>query len=124
MLPANLPSSIYFHNWNDDQKAKAFCQYSIKAELKLRSWFGKSLKYKQILTIHEPPVAFTPDAYLQQTADIATCCCMAKGTCGLEVKFNKNVFYSNETAFADVRVDNSKCLLNVNTVEFEVKQVL
>jgi len=90
-------------------REKAYCQYSIKATLKVRGWLGKNLMYKQPLTIHEPPVAFTPDAYLQQTKDIAECCCMAKGSCGLEVKFNKNVFYSNETAFADVRVDNSQC---------------
>jgi hypothetical protein len=34
----------------------------------------------------------------------------------------KNIFFSNETAFADVEVDNSKCLLKINEVEFQVCQ--
>jgi hypothetical protein len=34
----------------------------------------------------------------------------------------KNIFFSNETAFADVQVDNSKCLLRINEVEFQVCQ--
>ena len=59
------------------------------------------------MIIQEPPVEFKPDHYLTESKKIAECCCMAKGTCGLEVKFNKNIFYSNETALADVRVDNS-----------------
>ena len=38
------------------------------------------------------------------------------------MRFNKNVFFANETAFAEVVVDNSKCELAVTCVEFVVNQ--
>ena len=86
---------------------KAVVQYSIKATLKKKGWFDSDIKYKQLLTIHEPPVEFRPDEYQIQTVNLTEWCCLDKGRCTLETKFNKNIFYSNETALADIRVDNS-----------------
>ena len=55
---------------------------------------------------------------------MTTCCCCDKGSSGLEVRFDKNVFYSNEIASADVTVDNSKSQLPITEVEFQVTQML
>ena len=49
---------------------------------------------------------------------------MDKGSASLSVNFDKNVFYSNEIANADVMVDNSKSQLKINEVEFQVTQKL
>lgn len=43
VLPEDLPSSMLFLNRSDWAKPKAFVQYSIKATLKTRSWFGRNL---------------------------------------------------------------------------------
>ena len=76
------------------------------------------------MTIHEPPVEFKPDEYQVQTVNLTEWCCLDRGSCTLETKFNKNIFYANETAMCDVRVDNSNCQLNVDCVEFQVTQTL
>jgi hypothetical protein len=106
-LPGNLPSTILMNKKHEHDKEKAHLQYSIKATLTKKGWFTNDMKYKQLLTIHEAPVEFKPEEYQVQTVSLTEWCCMAKGTCTLETKFNKNIFYANETAVADVRVDNS-----------------
>ena len=40
----------------------------------------------------------------------------------MEVRFNKNVFFSNETAAASVTIDNRLCGLKILEVEFRVLQ--
>lgn len=40
----------------------------------------------------------------------------------MTVRFNKNVFVQNEKAIADITIDNSKSLLNVDEIEFEIIQ--
>lgn len=36
----------------------------------------------------------------------------------MKVRYNKNVFFNNETAVAEVLVDNSLCDLDIEEVEF------
>lgn len=59
-----------------------------------------------MLLIHEPPVPFVEGAQNRQTVNL-TNCCSSKGVATLGVRFSKNVFYANETAIADLSVDNS-----------------
>ena len=106
-LPEHLPSTIMMNKKHEHDGEKAVVQYSIKATLKRKGWFDKPIKYKQLLTIHEPPVEFKQDEYITQQVALTEWCCMDKGTCTLETQFSKNVFYANETAMANVRVDNS-----------------
>ena len=56
--------------------------------------------------------------------DIESCLCVNKGPATIKATFDKNVFYANETAWANVTVDNSKCNEKVQYVDFEVKQML
>lgn len=76
------------------------------------------MKYKQWIVVHEPPVAFQENSQSCQNVHLKTCCCQEQGESKLSVAFNKNVFFSNEQAFADVTVDNSQSKLNVKEVEF------
>ena len=92
-------------------------RYTIKA--KIHSHNGAIMKYKQHLIVHEPPVAFEQGRFTDVTTEISECF-GAKGTCKLYVRFSKNVFYSNEIAYAEVTVDNSQCDLAVEEVEFQV----
>jgi hypothetical protein len=111
-----------YHNQHHYDRPKAFVKYSVKATIITHS--KQTLKYKQMLVIHEPPVPFAQNAQSKQQVALTTCCCCDKGTSGLEVRFDKNVFYSNEVACADVAVDNSKSQLPITEVEFQVCQVL
>ena len=40
----------------------------------------------------------------------------------MAVKFDKNVFFSNEICSADVTVDNRECKLRIISVDFEIEQ--
>ena len=53
---------------------------------------------------------------------LSTWCCLGKGSVDVAVHFPKNVFYNNEIAYANVEIDNSKSDLDINMVDFEVKQ--
>lgn len=75
-----------------------------------------------MLIIHEQPVQFLENREDKQTINIKTCCCLNKGETSITVNFSKNIFFSDETASADIQVDNSKCLLRINEVEFQVCQ--
>ena len=47
---------------------------------------------------------------------------MDQGKTQMAVRFDKNVFFSNEVANADVTVDNHQCKLRITSVDFEVEQ--
>lgn len=55
-LPTNLPSSIMYHNKGHSDHPKAHVKYSARATIVTHE--KKVLKYKQMLIIQEPPVAF------------------------------------------------------------------
>jgi hypothetical protein len=55
-LPATLPSSIMYHNKHHHKRPKAHITYFIKAVIENHD--RTQLKYKQMLVLHEPPVAF------------------------------------------------------------------
>lgn len=111
-----------FQNKNHRDRPKAIVKYSFQALIENHD--KTVLKYKQMIVLHEPPVAFNAAASAQQKVGITTCCCCDKGHAALNVLFNKNVFYSNESATADVSVDNHECKLKITEVEFEVQQKL
>ena len=89
-----------------------------------------------MLVVHEPPVVFQAEQTLQQHVNLVTCCCggciadwccvcpgcCGKGATGMMVKFEKNIFYSNEVANSLVSVDNSKMNMQITEVEFQVVQ--
>lgn len=66
---------------------------------------GKFLSYKQWLALHEPPVKYLENAQRESRHELSTCCCQKHGYGGIQVKFNKNVFFSNEQALALVTID-------------------
>ena len=70
-----------------------------------------------MLLIHEPPVALVEGAQNQQTVAL-TNCCSNKGSATLGVRFNKNVFFANETAIADLSVTNANAQVGVVAIEF------
>jgi len=64
------------------------------------------IRYKNLLMVHENPVAFQQDTVNEK--DYPLNGCGDKGTVKLGVHFPKNVFYNNEIAIANVQIDNSK----------------
>jgi hypothetical protein len=54
--------------------------------------------------------------------NLSTWCCLGKGCVDVAVHFPKNVFYNNEIAYANVEINNSKSGIDINMVDFEVKQ--
>jgi hypothetical protein len=115
-IPSHLPASIMYQNRQHTDKPKAFIAYYVKA--KIENHDRTYLKYKQMLVLHEPPVAFKQDEQHRQTVGITTCCCFDQGKTGLLVQFDKNVFFSNEIAKANVSVDNRECNLKISEIEF------
>ena len=104
-LPMGLPASIMYRNDRIREKPKAAINYRIVAILETID--RRVLKYHQMLLVHEPPVPFVEGAMEKQTVNL-TNCCSSKGRATMGVRFNKNVFYSNEMAIADLSVDNSQ----------------
>ena len=117
-LPANLPASIMFQKKDNFEKPKAIIKYSVTA--RIINHDKTQLQYKQMLVLHEPPVAFQENTNLQQKVGITVCCCCDKGSTALNVQFNKNVFYGNEICAANVAVDNHECKSKINSVSFEL----
>lgn len=115
-LPNNVPASMLFENRQNHNEPVVKIKYTIQAILNMQD--RSVLKYKQWLVLHEPPVPFEPNSSSQQTVPLTVFCCCGKGTSKLDVTFSKNVFYSNEIAYADVKVDNSQSQLRVKEIEF------
>lgn len=57
-LPNNIPSSFYYKDKKCREKPKACIKYTVQVKLEIP---GEDLKYKQVLVIREPPVAFKTD---------------------------------------------------------------
>ena len=72
--------------------------------------------------IHERPVEFRENNVFDQVVAISTCCCQDQGKTQMTVRFDKNVFFSNEICNADVTIDNRLCKLRITSVDFEVEQ--
>lgn len=72
-LPLGMPASIMYHNINHHDMPKAVVKYSFKA--KIVNHDKSILKYKQLIVVHEPPVAFNPETVASQIVPIKSCCC-------------------------------------------------
>jgi len=73
-LPLGIPSSFSFAEKHKREKPKAQIKYSVQARL-CTSSDHDSMKYKQILIIREPPVAFKVGERQEEISEITTWCC-------------------------------------------------
>ena len=80
------------------------------------------MKYKQLLIIREPPVAFKVGERQEEISQITTCCCFNKGTSKMGSEFEKNVFMPNEIVKGYVHVDNTHCAIACTHVRFAVER--
>ena len=115
-LPMNIPATIMYKNCHDHDKPKAKLLYSVKSVLHTHD--KKEMKYKQLLVVHEPPVEFLADHANTHTTNLSTWFCRQKGKGSISAQFQKNVFYSNEVAWANVSVNNAESQLDITEVEF------
>ncbi len=120
-LPTGIPSSFYFKDKSCNDKPKAKVKYTVQATL-CATMSNDEMKYKQVLIIREPPVAFKQGDRQSETSQITTCCCFNKGTSTMSSIFEKNIFLPNELIKGFVEVDNSHCTINCQRVEFAVEQ--
>jgi hypothetical protein len=120
-LPTGIPSSFYFKDKHCREKPKAKVKYTVQATL-CSTLTNDHMKYKQVLIIREPPVAFKQGDRQSETSQITTCCCFNKGTSTMSSVFDKNIFLPNEIIRGWVEVDNSHCTINCTRVEFAVEQ--
>jgi hypothetical protein len=104
-----------------EERPKAKVKYTIQATL-CSTLTNDHMKYKQVLIIREPPVAFQEENKQSETVRIKTCCCCDKGTSTLSSVFDKNIFLPNEVIKGFVAVDNSRCTINCTRVEFALEQ--
>jgi hypothetical protein len=116
MLPDHIPASIYFKAHHSHDKPKSVVKYTIKGILHGND--GRDLAYKQLLILHEPPVAFQENNSQMQTVAISNCCCINKGSTNMSVSFPKNIFFNHEIAAANISINNNGCDLAVHEVEF------
>jgi hypothetical protein len=116
MLPDHIPASIYFKAHHSIEKPKSIVKYTIKGIL--HGHDGRDLAYKQLLVLHEHPVAFQENYSQMQTVAISNCCCINKGSTNMSVSFPKNVFFNHEIAAANVSINNNGCDLDVREIEF------
>lgn len=66
-LPLGIPSSFSFADKHKREKPKAEIKYSVQAKLCTHS-DHESMKYKQLLVIREPPVAFKQGERQEETS--------------------------------------------------------
>jgi hypothetical protein len=75
------------------------------------------------LFIVSPPIEFKENVEaVAEDKELMTCCCTKQGKSNFTVVFNKNTFYSNETAHASVTIDNSHSKLKVKAINFKLRQ--
>lgn len=117
-LPEHIPSSFYYKDKKCREKPMAKVKYTVGAKLEA----SPDMKYKQVLIIREPPVAFKAGEVQQETSQIKTCCCLDKGTSSMSSVFEKNVFMPNEHVRGSVKVDNANCQIDCTNVHFAVEQ--
>ena len=123
VLPAHLPSSLHFKDKHNRHEPKAKVKYYVKAKLHTHHEHDE-MKYKQVLIIREPSVAFKAGEEQKERSNIKTWCCIDQGHSTMWSTFNKNVFTPHEVAEATVHVDNSECQVKVTEVKLFVEQKL
>ena len=115
-LPFDIPASIWYEPKHSDHPLSKI-KYTIEAVVE--NMDGTVLKYKSMLVIQEQPVEFKEGDIQSKSLAVMSCCC-SSGSTNMEVKFNKNIFFSNETAEATIKLDNRLCTLKIMEVEFRV----
>ena len=121
MLPQNVPSSLHFKEKHKREEPKAKVKYYVKAKLDTYDEHDE-MKYKQVLIIREPAVAYKEGEEQKERSEIKTWCCIDQGASTMWSTFNKNIFTPHEVAHATVHVDNSECQLKVTEVSLFVEQ--
>lgn len=117
-LPNNIPSSILFERNDIMHEPEAKIVYKVITNLHTTT--KQKMTYKSMIVVHEPPVQFQTNTGISDTKPITVWCTQDKGPTTLTVNFQKNVFYGNEMAVANVQVDNSKCDSRITEIEFQV----
>ena len=119
MLPLGLPASMHFDQKQGYLDCEAKVTYKVITHLCDHS--GNKMEYKSMILVQEPPVEFIPGGGGKWEGEVSAYCGSKKGKTTLHVQFDKNVFYSNEVAHANIVVDNSKCEMGIKEVEFEIE---
>lgn len=122
-LPPSIPGSLEFDDKYMGSEQSAKIRYTIKASITTPDP-NTTLIYKQWLIVSEQPVTFQENHVEKNLFNVTTCGCLGNGALEVTAKFNKNVFFSNETATVDIAVNNKDGVFPVNEVKFEVLQKL
>ncbi|CDW78366.1 UNKNOWN [Stylonychia lemnae] len=120
-LPENVPSTMFFKDTHDHRKPKAQVKYSIKGSLETRS-DKNEMSYKQILIVREKPPHLQEDITKASENKITTWCCVDQGVSKIQVQFDKNTFMPHEKCKSEIKLDNSRCNIALNTVRFTMEQ--
>ena len=119
-LPTGIPSSILYNDKKHNRLPKAKVKYHIKAVVE--TFDGHSaMKYKQILIVREKPPHFEQNISQISEHKITTWCCVNQGVSRIEVNFDKNTFFPNETCKCLAVIDNSKCNIAMKNIRLSIE---
>ena len=84
------------------------------------------IKYKQHLVIRKNQRKFIQNEFSTEQFKLFTCFCfpIPKGDVVLEVRFNKNIYYANEKASLEVKIDNSQSKIDIKDIEIKLEQLM
>ena len=120
-LPLNIPGT--FHHV--EQNLSASIRYTIEGFIETVGNLAPRIKYKSRFTVRQPPMVSGDSVGGKSTTKVVCCgCCLPYGTVDIRANFEKNVYQPNETARAQIEVDNSHSSVDLKDIRLELRQTI
>lgn len=86
-----MPSSINFKDYSTRERPKGKIKYYVKTTVNTVN-SHEAMKYKQVLAIREPPVAFKMNEQQHEESKVTTWCCIDQGVSTMWANYEKNIY--------------------------------
>ncbi|CDW71388.1 UNKNOWN [Stylonychia lemnae] len=120
-LPLGIPATMFLNDPKHRDHPKMKVKYTLRANLKNK--VKKNLMFfKQIIKVVEPIIEYKQDLQNVSERKVTTCCCINQGISRIEAHFDRNIFYAHENCRAEIKIDNSKCNINITDSRLAIEQ--
>jgi hypothetical protein len=118
VLPENLPGSFEYY----DENNTAYIKYVITAKLISTEIKEKNVNSSALIIVRQSPTTLGYPTQLSDVKSIRSWCCIHQGSSTLNVAYPKSHFHPDESVRIICTVDNTRCLVDANTIRLQLIQ--
>ena len=118
-LPNPLPGSFMYVSGS----TSAVIEFKIKGTVDIPGFLKPDIKNTLRITVLERPNVAVEKLRAGTESEITTCCCFSRGSVGLEISLEKNLYCPGETLSLQANINN-RSTKNITSLRLELLSVL